>query len=98
MANKGYITVVLTIRISISRLRFFKISRMTGNSTNEKFVPERPLIHFRTIKQPIHAFSHFLSIIQRDRIANRSFGLNNFISFRNSVMPITVLKSLIAIL
>jgi hypothetical protein len=40
MANKGYITIVLTVRTLISRLRFFKISRMAGNFTNEKFTPE----------------------------------------------------------
>jgi hypothetical protein len=51
MANKGYITVVLTIRTLINRLRFFKISRMIGNFTNEKFTFKRPLIHFLIVEQ-----------------------------------------------
>jgi hypothetical protein len=40
IAYKGCMTVVLAVRILISRLRFFKLSRMEGNSTNEKFAPE----------------------------------------------------------
>jgi hypothetical protein len=51
MANKGYMTVVLTVRILINRLRFFKISRMAGNSINEKFIPKRPLMHFLIIER-----------------------------------------------
>jgi hypothetical protein len=51
MANKGCIIVVLTVRILINRFRFFKISRMAGNSTNEKFVPERLLIYFLVIER-----------------------------------------------
>jgi hypothetical protein len=50
MANKGCMTVVLIVRISINRLRFFEISRMVENSTNEKFIPKRPLIHFLIIE------------------------------------------------
>ena len=44
-------TVVLTVRILINRFRFFKISRMTENSINEKFIPERPLMHFLIIER-----------------------------------------------
>jgi hypothetical protein len=51
MANKGCMAVVLTVYIPISRLRFFKISRMVGNSINEKFTPERPLMHFLIIER-----------------------------------------------
>jgi hypothetical protein len=51
MANKGYITVVLTVRILINRLRFFKISRMARNFTNEKFTPKRPLMHFLIVER-----------------------------------------------
>jgi hypothetical protein len=51
IAYKGYITVVLTVRILISRLRFFKLSRMAKNSTNEKFAPERLLMHFFIIER-----------------------------------------------
>ena len=51
LANKGYMTVILTVRILISKLRFFKLSRMAGNSTNEKFAPERPLMHFLIIER-----------------------------------------------
>jgi hypothetical protein len=40
MANKGCMIIVLTVRTLISRLRFFEISRMAGNFTNEKFTPE----------------------------------------------------------
>jgi hypothetical protein len=51
IANKGCITVVLIIRTLISRLRFFKISRIIGNFTNEKFTPERLLMHFLIIER-----------------------------------------------
>jgi hypothetical protein len=51
MANKDYMAVVLTVRTSINRLRFFKISRMARNSTNEKFIPKRPLIHFFIVER-----------------------------------------------
>jgi hypothetical protein len=51
MANKGCMTVVLTVRILISRLRFFEISRMAGNFTNEKFTLERPLMHFLIVER-----------------------------------------------
>jgi hypothetical protein len=44
-------TVVLTVRTLINKFRFFKISRITGNSTNEKFTPKRPLMHFLIIEQ-----------------------------------------------
>jgi hypothetical protein len=43
-------TVVLAVRILINRLRFFKLSRMAGNSINEKFVSERLLMHFLIIE------------------------------------------------
>jgi hypothetical protein len=51
IANKGCMAIVLTVRILISRLRFFEISRMIGNSINEKFISERLLIHFFIIKR-----------------------------------------------
>jgi hypothetical protein len=51
MANKGCMTVVLIVRTLISRLRFFEISRMAGNSINEKFTPERPLMHFLIVER-----------------------------------------------
>jgi hypothetical protein len=51
MANKGCMAIVLTVRTPISRLRFFKISRITGNFINEKFTPERPLMHFFIIER-----------------------------------------------
>jgi hypothetical protein len=44
-------TVVLVVRISINRLRFFELSRMVGNFINEKFVPERLLMHFLIVKR-----------------------------------------------
>jgi hypothetical protein len=40
MANRGRMPVVLTVRILVSRLRFFEISRMVGNFINEKFTSE----------------------------------------------------------
>jgi hypothetical protein len=46
---KGCMTVVLAVRILISKFRFFKFSRMAGDSTNEKLAPERPLMHFLII-------------------------------------------------
>jgi hypothetical protein len=51
MANKGCITIVLTVRTLINKFRFFEISRMTGNFTNEKFISERPLMHFFIIER-----------------------------------------------
>jgi hypothetical protein len=51
IAYKGCMTVVLAVRISISRLRFFKLSRMAGNSINEKFAPERLLMHFLIVER-----------------------------------------------
>jgi hypothetical protein len=51
IANKGYIAIVLTVRTPINRLRFFEISRITGNFTNEKFTPERLLIHFFIVER-----------------------------------------------
>jgi hypothetical protein len=50
IANKGYMAIVLTVRTSINRFRFFEISRMVENFTNEKFIPERPLMHFLIIE------------------------------------------------
>jgi hypothetical protein len=43
--------VVLTVHIPINRLRFFEISRMTGNFTNEKFTSERLLMHFLIVER-----------------------------------------------
>jgi hypothetical protein len=37
IAYKGCMTVVLAVRTLISRLRFFKLSRMAGNFINDKF-------------------------------------------------------------
>jgi hypothetical protein len=54
-------TVVLTVRTLINKFRFFKISRMAGNSTNEKFIPKRPLIHFLII-EPHSMGSHFYAV------------------------------------
>jgi hypothetical protein len=51
MVNKGYITVVLTVRTLINRLRFFEISRIVRNFTNEKFIPKRLLMHFLIIER-----------------------------------------------
>jgi hypothetical protein len=51
MVNKGCMTVVLTVRILINRFRFFEISRMAGNSINEKFTLERPLMHFLIVER-----------------------------------------------
>jgi hypothetical protein len=51
LTNKGSMPVVLTVRTLISRLRFFKISRMVGNSTNEKFISKRLLMHFLIIER-----------------------------------------------
>jgi hypothetical protein len=51
LANKDYMAVMLTVRTLISRLRFFEIPRITGNSINEKFTPERLLVHFFIIKR-----------------------------------------------
>jgi hypothetical protein len=51
IAYKGCMTVVLTVRTLINKPRFFKISRMAGNFTNEKFVPERLLMYFFIVEQ-----------------------------------------------
>jgi hypothetical protein len=51
IAYKDCMTVVLVIRILISKFRFFKFSRMAGNFTNEKFAPERSLMHFLIIER-----------------------------------------------
>jgi hypothetical protein len=51
LANKACMAVMLTVRIPISRLRFFEISRMAGDFTNEKFTPERPLMHFLIVER-----------------------------------------------
>jgi hypothetical protein len=51
LANKGYMAVMLTVRILINRLRFFEIPRMAGNSINEEFTPERLLMQFLIIKR-----------------------------------------------
>jgi hypothetical protein len=51
MANKGCMAIVLIVRILISRLRFFKISRMVGNFINEKFIPKRLLMHFFIVER-----------------------------------------------
>jgi hypothetical protein len=54
LANKGYMAVVLTVRILISRFRFFELSRIVGNFINEEFTPERPLVHFFIIERWYH--------------------------------------------
>jgi hypothetical protein len=51
MANKGCMAIVLTVRTPINRLRFFEISRMAGNFINEKFTPERSLMHFFIVER-----------------------------------------------
>jgi hypothetical protein len=51
IAYKGCMTVVLAVRTPISKLRFFKFSRMARNFTNEKFVFKRPLMHFLIIER-----------------------------------------------
>jgi hypothetical protein len=51
MANKGYMAIVLTVRIPINKLRFFEISYMAGNSTNEKFIFKRLLMHFFIVER-----------------------------------------------
>jgi hypothetical protein len=51
LANKGYMPVVLTVRTLIIRFRFFEISRIAGNFSNEKFTPKRSLIHFFIIER-----------------------------------------------
>jgi hypothetical protein len=48
---KGCMAVVLAVRTLINRLRFFKLSRMAENFINEKFVPERPLMHFFIVER-----------------------------------------------
>jgi hypothetical protein len=51
LANKGCMAVVLTVRILISRLRFFKLSRVAGNFINEEFISERLLVHFFIVER-----------------------------------------------
>jgi hypothetical protein len=51
MANKDCMAIVLTVRILISRLRFFEISRMVGNFINEKFTSERLLMYFFIVER-----------------------------------------------
>jgi hypothetical protein len=51
IAYKGCMTVELVVRILINRFRFFELSRMAGNFTNEKFASERPLIHFLIVER-----------------------------------------------
>jgi hypothetical protein len=51
IAYKGYMTVMLAVRTLINKLRFFELSRIAGNSTNEKFAPKRPLIHFLIVER-----------------------------------------------
>jgi hypothetical protein len=51
MANKGCMAVILTVYILISMLRFFEISRIAGNSINEKFTPERLLMYFLIVER-----------------------------------------------
>jgi hypothetical protein len=51
LANKGCMAVVLIVRILINRLRFFKLSRIAGNSTNEEFTPKRLLVYFFIVEQ-----------------------------------------------
>jgi hypothetical protein len=50
LANKDCMAVMLTVRIPINRLRFFKIPYIAGNSINEEFIPERSLMHFFIVK------------------------------------------------
>ena len=51
IAYKGCMTVVLAVRILISRLYFFELSRMAGNFINKKFAPERLLMHFLIVER-----------------------------------------------
>jgi hypothetical protein len=51
LANKDCMAVVLIVRTPINRLRFFKLSRIAGNSTNEKFTPKRLLVHFFIVER-----------------------------------------------
>jgi hypothetical protein len=51
IAYKDCMTVILAVRILVSKLRFFKLSRITGNFTNEKFTLERPLMHFLIVER-----------------------------------------------
>jgi hypothetical protein len=51
MANKDYIAIVLTVRTLINKFRFFEISRMIGNFTNEKFTFERLLMYFFIVER-----------------------------------------------
>jgi hypothetical protein len=50
MVNKGCMPVILAINTSISRLGFSEISSMAIDSANEKFIPERHLMHFLIIE------------------------------------------------
>jgi hypothetical protein len=50
IAYKDYITVMLAIRTLINKFRFFKLSRMIGNSINERFTLKRSLIYFLIIE------------------------------------------------
>jgi hypothetical protein len=51
IAYKDCMTVMLAVRIPINKFRFFKLSRMTRNFTNEKFAPERSLMHFLIVER-----------------------------------------------
>jgi hypothetical protein len=51
IAYKDCMTVVLVVRILINRFRFFELSRMAGNFTNEKFASERSLMHFLIVER-----------------------------------------------
>jgi hypothetical protein len=51
LINKGCMAVILTVRILINRLRFFKLSRIIGNFINEEFIPKRSLVHFFIIER-----------------------------------------------
>jgi hypothetical protein len=51
IVNKDCIAVVLIVRTPINRLRFFEISRIARNFINEKFISERPLMHFLIVKR-----------------------------------------------
>jgi hypothetical protein len=51
MANKDCMTVVLTVRTLINKLRFFEISRIAGNFINEKFISKRLLMHFLIVER-----------------------------------------------
>jgi hypothetical protein len=44
------VPVMLAINIPVNRLGFSEISNMTVSSANEKFAPERHLVHFLVIE------------------------------------------------